>query len=95
MDNLRIIFGIFALILSLAFIWGLFLSQPTENSQKDVPCYDRWNNEIKGETCIEETIGIPKGVLIGIASVMSLFTIMMTYVIFWRNEMINKKVQNG
>lgn len=46
------LFMVIGIIMFSIFVYGVLT---LEYGEEEVDCYDRWNNEIIGETCIEVT----------------------------------------
>lgn len=61
------------------FIVGTFLYVSTfQSTIEEVDCYDRWNNKIVGQTCLEES-GSGEGELTMITSMIFIFIGLLLY----------------
>jgi len=67
--------GLTLIITGLIFFTvGIFLYVSTfQSSIQEVDCYDRWNNKIIGQTCLEESGGSGEGEFTMILSMILIF----------------------
>ncbi len=60
----KIIFGLIGLMIFIVLLFSL--AQSIGEDAKEVKCYDKFSNEIKGETCLEDPVTQGDAVAVGL-----------------------------
>jgi len=51
-----ILVGIVYILALISLVWGAIEIEKNDNTEHKVKCYDRYNNEIEGLTCIDKKV---------------------------------------